>query len=50
MELIGRGSRSPSATNMGKINWRGSRLVSATMARKVAVVRNRLGRWLIPAG
>jgi hypothetical protein len=32
---------------MGKINWRGSRLVSATMPRIAGDVRKRLGRFLI---
>jgi hypothetical protein len=47
IELIGRGSLIPSATNTGKINCRAARLVSATIARITGVVRNRRGRDVI---
>ena len=47
MELIGRGSLSPSTTNSGKISCRGARLVSATIARMTGVERSRLGLMII---
>ena len=47
MARIGRGSLSSSTTNSGKINCRGSTLVSATIARMTGVVRRRLGRVII---
>ena len=44
IEPIARGSLIPSATNTGKINCRGARPVSATIARITGVVRNLRGR------
>ena len=44
IELIGRGSVRPSATNTGSTSWRGSTLVSATIARIAGDVRSRRGR------
>ena len=50
IELIGRGSPSPSATKSGSTNCRASTVASATMARMAAVDRNLRGRCRIIGG
>ncbi len=44
IDLIGRGSVSPSRTNIGRMSWRGSSVVSLTSRRRAGVLRNRRGR------
>ena len=46
IELTGRGSRKPSATNSGSTSWRACSVVSASIARITGVVRSRRGRMI----
>ncbi len=44
IDEIGCGSEAPSRTNIGRISWRASSEVSATIARIAGVRRSRRGR------